>query len=118
MSDVIFTREQYEALRSAVDNRNNEMIEQVLSIVERENGIQRYFLHIRWQEVGGSPTPTNQFVDWPPNQTYLLVLSRPPTPLDVQDVLRNHATNYTGVMVSPDPEGNLGWKTLESFSLE
>lgn len=118
MSDVTFTREQYDALRDAFDNRNNELLEQVLEVIERENGILRFVLHIRWQEVGGVPTPANQFLDWPPNQTFTLVLSRPPTALDVQDVLRNQATNYTGVMVSADPAGELGWKTLEAFSAE
>jgi hypothetical protein len=113
---VTITSEQYSALREAISSNDLEEAERILGIIDRDNGIVRYSLYIRWQNVGGNPRPVNQFLDWPPAEQFLLQLDRPIARADVDEVLRTQANNPASVLVTPDVNGVVGWTEIESYN--
>lgn len=94
-------------------------LENFLKDIEKRNGITRYFLWIRWQEAG-APIPagsTRNFpTTWPPTQQFKLEqVSRPIARTDVEQVVSKRATKAIGVLVTRDPNGQVGWSELDGF---
>lgn len=105
----------YAALRTAVIEGNTAEATRLLDLVDQANGIRRYFLSIRWQDVGGRPPPRAEIMNWPKDQTYLLELDRPISRADVDQVLAQKARNPVSVMVTPDRQGRVGWTLLGDY---
>lgn len=116
---ITLTRSQYDALLAAATLGDAAAAAALRRTIDEANGITRYFLYIRWQDVGGKPPPRIELgKGWPPEQTYQLELERPIARADVDDVLRNNATSPATVMVTPDRRGVLGWTMIEDYDFQ
>lgn len=116
MSNVTLTRAQYDALTNAALSGNTEEVRRLRDLIDKANGITRYRLWIRWQDIGGRPPPRIELgKGWPENQTYFLELERRITRADVNDVLRLNTKNPASVMVTPDPLATVGWTLVNDY---
>jgi hypothetical protein len=123
MTDFRLTQEQYEALIAlarrgvAGDPQRTVDLEQWLRGIERQNGITRHFLMVQWQERGAPLPPGTDFpAVWPPEMRKSIELvTRPIAKADVDAVLEEHATEPLSVLVTPDPNGLVGWTPVDSF---
>lgn len=114
---VSITRPQYDALMTAALAGNTTEVSRLRDIIDKANSIKRYYLSIRWQDVGGRPPPRIELGrGWPSDQTFLLELDRPIARSDVDAVLTQQATNPTSVMVTPDRAGNVGWTLIDDYT--
>lgn len=114
---LTITRTQLDALVAAGLASNTAEVERLRDIIYTANSIRIYRLSIRWQNVGGQPPPRIELgLGWPQDQTYLLELERAIAREDVDTVLTTNAVNPALVMVTPDPNGELGWTLLEDYS--
>lgn len=92
-------------------------LEQWLRKIERQNGITRYFLMVQWQELSAPlPAGTAFPAQWPPNLRRSIELTtRPIAKVDVDAVLAEHASEPTSVLVTPDPNGLVGWTPVDDY---
>lgn len=119
MANVTLTRAQYDALLALASTTSASEARTLRRTIDQANGITRYFLYIRWQDVGGKPPARVELgKGWPANQTYQLELERPISRADVDDVLRNNASNPVSVMVTPDPAGVVGWTLVDDYDFQ
>lgn len=87
--------------------------------VDKINGITRYGLLVRWQDLGGQAPPRREIAKpWPPEATQYIEMKRRITRADVDAVLEKRAINPVDVQVTPDPEGRVGWSQLSAFDFE
>lgn len=115
-----------EVARRYVGNDSNKArsLEAFLKIIEGNNSIVRYYLMVRWQELG-EPLPSRvagaatRFPEnWPPTlQGYIELLTRPITRSDVDSYVASRANNPVSVMVTSDPGGTVGWTALSDYFL-
>ena len=92
-------------------------LERWLQTIERRNGVVRHFLMVQWQELS-SPLPagTNFPSVWPPElRRTIELVSRPIAKADVEAVLAEHASDPTNVLVTPDPNGEVGWTPVDAY---
>ena len=116
---VTLTRSQYDALLAAARQANPQAADQLRREIDAANGITRYFLYIRWQDVGGKAPPRIELgKGWPVNQTYQLELLRRIARADVDDVLRTNAVNPVSIMVTPDRQGVVGWTLINDYDFQ
>lgn len=116
MANITMTRAQYDALIAAAHAGQTVEVDRLRDLIDESNGITRYQLWIRWQDVGGRPPPRIELgKGWPVDQTYFLELERKITRLDVDDVLRNNAQNPVSVMVTPDVDATVGWTLINDY---
>jgi hypothetical protein len=81
--------------------------------IDVNNGISRYTLVIRYDQLPQQPTPG--ITQAPRGNTKTLELTRPPTPDDVIQALAGE-TFYPGlVYLTADPNGEVGWYNYEVF---
>jgi hypothetical protein len=119
MTTITMTRPQYDALLAAAKVGDPVAAAQLQKLIDAGNGIIRYLLQIRWQDVGGKPPPRIELgKGWPPDQTFLLQLERRISRADVDDVLRTNASNPVSVMVTPDPLGVVGWTLIDDYDFQ
>lgn len=117
MATVTLTRPQYDALMSAALAGNTAEVARLRDIIDKANGIKRYFLYVRWQDVGGRPPPLIELgKGWPPNQTYKMELDRPIARADVDAIVAKAAVNPVSVMVTPDRAGIVGWSLIDDYN--
>lgn len=124
--DITLTQEEYESLvalaRVGVVNSPNHARELAafLSTVETRNGITRYFLAVRWQELNKPLDPGVRFPDtWPPTLSATIeLITRPISRADVDELLAARAENPTSVMVTNDPGQRLGWTLVNDYFFE
>lgn len=112
------SRANYETLLTAATASNAAAAAEVAAVVDRENGVRRYLLHIRWINVGGQiPSRVELGLVWPATSTYTLRKEDTPiSRLEVDEVLAANATNPVSVMVTKDPNGEVGWTELDVYS--
>jgi hypothetical protein len=117
MADLTVTRTQYDALINAALAGDTDEVRRIRDLIDKANDIKRYFLYIRWQDVGGTaPRRIELGVGWPEEQTYQLELERPIARTDVDTVLATNAANPVGVQVTPDRNGVVGWTLLDDYT--
>jgi len=117
MANVSVPRDQYEALRTAALSGDTSECQRIFDLIDRANQIRRYFLYIRWQDVGGTPPPRIELgKGWPKDQTYKLEMDRPISRFDVDSILQQVARNPTSVMVTPDRAGLVGWTLIDDYN--
>jgi hypothetical protein len=122
-TSLTLTTDQYTALvalaRVGAQSQNGDQLalEAFLVQIERNNGVTRYLLWVRWQELDEPLPATVSFpTNWPPNLSKSIqLLNRPVAKVDVEAVLTQYARNPTNVMVTPDPNALLGWSTLDQY---
>jgi hypothetical protein len=97
-------------------------LETFLKSIERQNGITRYYLAVRWQELDEPlpPRTAGAATRWPENWPPYLegsveMLSRPIAKGDVTAFLSSRAKNPTNVMVTIDPGMRVGWTPLDQY---
>ena len=121
--EFTLSQEQYEALvalaraGASSDPNRQRRLEDFLLAIEKDNGITRSFVLVRWQELG-QPLPIGTFfpTTWPPQlQRSIEFVSRPVAKVDVERMLAVHATSPTSVMCTRDPAGILGFKPIDDF---
>jgi hypothetical protein len=77
MANITMIRAQYDSLLAAAKQGDPEAAAALQALIDEANGIVRYILQIRWQDVGGKQPPRIELGKaWPPNQTYRLELER------------------------------------------
>lgn len=126
MADITLEQQEYEALialaRQGVADAPNRAreLEAYLENIEQKNGISRYFLAIRWQELNEPLPPGVTFPrTWPPTLSATIeLITRPIARADVDAVLEVKAKNPTSVMVTNDPGLVLGWTDVDEYFLE
>jgi hypothetical protein len=123
MPTITLSQEQYEALialaRAGVADNPQRVVwlEQWLRSIERQNGITRSFLMVQWQEISAPLPAGTSFPEvWPPRlRQSIEFVTRPVARADVDALLEEHATNPTEVLVTPDPNGELGWTPVDDY---
>lgn len=122
MSEVTLTQEQYQALvflarKGAASSDAKRVLETFLKDVEKNNGVTRYFLKVRWQELNAPLPKTTDFpAVWPPSQE--LDLERTDRPIAKADVLAavlDTASSPTNILVTRDVGGLAGWTKVDDF---
>lgn len=122
-ANITMTLDQYTSLVALArigaryQNREQTQLEQFLISIEQANGIKRYLLWVQWQEADQPPPPTANFpTNWPPELRQLIQKINSPVSLqDVNNVLQQYAKNPVSTMVTPDPNGLLGWSLLAQY---
>jgi hypothetical protein len=92
-------------------------LEQWLRLIEKHNDITRHFLMVQWQEVSAPlPAGTDFPSVWPPRlRRTIELVSRPIGKTDVEAVLAEHAVEPLDVLVTPDPNGLVGWTPIDAY---
>lgn len=124
------TQQQYEALialaREGTKDADGNVVQDkalrldaFLKSIEKDNGITRHALWVRWQETDSPLPPTTNFPEvWPPLLThYIELISRPIARADVDAVVAAKARRPLTVMVTKDPAALVGWTTLDDYFL-
>lgn len=88
-----------------------------LRLIEKNNGISRYFVLVQWQDADAPlPPGTNFPTVWPPTlRAAVTLISRPISRTDVDAVLSAKARNPVSVLVTRDPAGLVGWTAINEF---
>jgi len=114
--NITITRMLYDALITAARTGNVVEVLRLRDMIDTSNSVKRFFLYIRWQDLGGrAPTPIELGKGWPVNQTFQLELDRAITRADVNTVLSTNASNPVTIMVTPDRAGNVGWYLIDDY---
>ena len=102
---------------AALDTGQTRSIEAFLKNIEKQNGITRYFLAVRWQEIGIQLRAGSRFPEkWPPEYTAVIQqFSRAISKADVDALVEARATNPQMVMVTLDPGLRVGWTLLNDY---
>ena len=131
MADLTITTEEYEALLyfarlgANASGQFQPMSDKVRDIdkfaknIESRNGINRYAVWVRWQELDAPLPATTDFPNtWPPLlQAFIEQTERPIARPDVDRVLASKAQNPQLVMVTKDVGAVYGWTKIEDFFL-
>lgn len=121
MPSFTLTEEQFSALSALArrgvegDEERTRSLDKFLREIEESNGVTRYFLLVRWQELDQPLPPGTNFPEtWPPVwQRSLERTDRDIARAEVDTLVSQEATNPTSILVTRDPSGVLGWKTLD-----
>lgn len=97
-------------------------LESFLKGIEVKNGINRYFIAVRWVDAD-APVPvrtrgiTVKFPEvWPPTlEGSIELMFRPVSKSDVVSFLASRCRNPLSVMVTRDPGKRVGWTLLDDF---
>jgi hypothetical protein len=85
--------------------------------IETKNGIVRYLLRVRWQELEAPLPPMASFPRvWPPELD--LTIEKVAIPIaryDVEQALKQKASKPFNVMVTKDPAGIVGWTKIDDY---
>ena len=119
---ITLTNDQYEQLvglaRQGIGTSAGQNdLNQFLATIEAANNITRYFLWVRWQEIGrihpvNQPFPEN----WPPTQEIKIErLTNPITREVVEAAVADRGNNPFNILVTPDPGGVAGWSTIDQY---
>ena len=130
MTTFNLTQEQYTALitmaqRSlvrpdgSVEGQSASELQSFLLDIEKQNGIVRHSLWVRWQDPT-MPLPAGWKANFPKTwpislQFFLQLLSRPLCRADVMEVVNARTPNATNIMVTRDPGALVGWTQLDTF---
>jgi len=128
MADMTITQQDYEALvalarRGTTGENHARDLEEFLRTIEDRNGLNRYFLAVRWQELDeplppGARFPGNHHGDWPTNLEGIIELTtRAIARVDVDALLAARASSPMSVMVTTDPGLRVGWTPVDDYFL-
>jgi len=122
------TQQQYEALiefarrgtrddDGVIDTESSRQLDEFLKFIEKDNGITRDGVWVRWQESDQPLPPGSSFPDqWPPSMQYWLeFIGRRVSQADVEAVVDAQARAPVNVMVTRDPGARVGWTEVANF---
>jgi len=91
-------------------------IEQLITDIERANGIVTYVMWVRWRDAN-SPHPRSDDnpQDWPPTLSAQITKTVPITRTTVEEFVAQRTRNPAGIWVTQDPAGLVGWKKVEDL---
>jgi hypothetical protein len=76
----------------------------------------RYILAVRYRLAGGQPERyVSQTQDYPSFSVFVLKSLSAFTRQDVERAINERAASYVDAQVTPDPNAQVGWSTLDSF---
>lgn len=109
LSDSTYDALLYAALRGDVSE-----VRRVLQRVADDNATTRYRLHLQWVDAD-IRVPPRGVTSWPPVEREVLVLDRPIERADVTDFVSRRTARPVDILVTPDPDGVVGWTTIDHF---
>lgn len=120
---IQMTLEQYGALvyqaRQGVKNQDEALaLSQFLASIDKDNGIQRFTLWVRWQDLGAPIAPglRDLSANWPPGMEGSIERTdRPVAKADVLEYLAQKTRKWGQVLVTRDPAKRVGWTELEVY---
>lgn len=119
---IEITRAQYEQMvglaRQGITTADGQReLDRFFQTIEQTNNLSRYFLWVRWQEVGQVAPINEPFpAGWPPTQEIKIErLDSPITKELVESVVADRSVNPASILVSEDPGGELGWATIDQY---
>lgn len=122
MSDVTLLQDEYNALialarEGATTPDRQRAISDYVAMIDRRNGVSRYYLWVQWQEAGAELPAGTRFPDvWPPElRKKIERTDRPVARADVDAVLRANAASAVEVLVTRDPGAELGWTPYATY---
>ena len=92
-------------------------LDQWLREIERRHGVTRSFIMVQWQELSAPLPAGTNFPDvWPPRlRRSIELVTRPVAKADVTALLDKEANQPAEVLVTPDPNGLVGWTPIDDF---
>lgn len=119
---ITMTNDQYEQLvglaRQGIGTTDGQnTLNDFLTPIEMANGITRYFLWVRWQEIGkihpvNEPFPEN----WPPTQEIKIERLTNPINREIVDAaVEDRGNDPFNILVTTDPAGVAGWSTIDQY---
>lgn len=118
MKEVKMSSEQFAVLARAALAGSDDVptMREYIEKIEKENGIRRYRLLIRWRTPAVQRLSDAQFpLNWPPSMTATLDQETVPRKSDVEAIVASSGTRYTDIVVTRDLTGQVGWQTIEEF---
>ena len=103
--------------RVGLVGKNQVPLDQMLARIEKTNGIRRHLLWVQWQEATAVVPVEARFPkNWPENlRTKIEQIGTPITQQQVESTVALHANKPIDILVTPDPNGVLGWSTVEQY---
>jgi hypothetical protein len=118
--NITLLSDEYMALvalaRKGVDD--TKQLDQVLLLpIEQRNEIKRYVLTVQWQDATAVIPVGSEFPDnWPPSlRIKIEQLNVPITRQQVEDAVALRTNRPVSILVTPDPNGSVGWSTLDQW---
>ena len=116
MSNVTVKSADWESLVGAVLKQETDDLNTLLTRVDAQNSLNRYYLYVKWQDAGAKrPGPDDPIQDWPPWGFDWFVSYSRFTKDFVEDFVARQSTNPLTILVTDDPAGEVGWYLLEDF---
>ena len=97
---------------------DQQALDQLLLVpIEQRNSIARYLLVVQWQDATAVIPVTSEFpASWPPNLRMTIEqLNVPISRQQVEDAVALRANKPVSILVTPDPNGSVGWSTLDQW---
>jgi hypothetical protein len=108
--------EDWEALVGAILKEETDDLNVLLTRVDEENSLTRYYLYIKWQDAGAKrPAPGDEITDWPPWRFAWFISYTQFTEEFVTDYVDGQTDHALAILVTDDPSGEVGWFTVEDF---
>lgn len=120
---IQMTLEQYGALvfqarQGTKDPDEAVALAQFLAAIDKDNGITRFILWVRWQDLAAPVPPgfRDLSTTWPPGMEGSIERTdRPIAKKDVLEYLSQKTRKYGQVLVTRDPAKRVGWTELEVY---
>lgn len=114
---IALAREGTKTPDGQIDAEKSRRLDSFLGLIEKQNGINRDFVYVQWQELDEPMPPNTNFPDvWPPEKRhYIELITRKVARADVERVLAAKARVPHNVLVTKDPGGRVGWTPLSQF---
>ena len=118
--DMTLTSYEYAELEALArkGTSDQQALDQLLLVpIEQRNSIARYLLVVQWQDATAVIPVTSEFpASWPPNLRMTIEqLNVPISRQQVEDAVALRANKPVSILVTPDPNGSVGWSTLDQW---
>jgi hypothetical protein len=120
--DITLTKEEYEAFihmahKGAANADQTRALDAFATKIEQRNGIVRYYVVVRWQELDSVLPPGTDFPEvWPPQlELEIEQVGRPIAKVDVDARLAQVARKPQTVLVTRDRNKTFGWTKINDF---
>lgn len=119
--DIVLKQDEYASLvalaRQGMGEDTQPLDKLLLEPIEQRNGIKRYLLVVQWQDAAGVVPIGAEFPrKWPVElRTTIEQLDVPISRLQVEELVALRANKPVSILVTPDPNGLVGWSTLDQW---
>ena len=113
---VSVNEKDWEAIVVAILTGQLDGISTILDKVDKNNGLIRYYLYVKWLDLTAPKVVNGQtVVDWPPERTASFISYSPFTRNYVEEFVKGQTTHYAYIQCTDDPAGKAGWKEIDEF---